>query len=131
MIPKGSIRIENRDSSTLLSLSLSSDGGVPDVVAQNVPSGASVVVALPKTGECVYDVEARFEDWSWSRVPRFDLCKDQTLNVGESSSAASAPAEAVEAVSSPRQRQCQSLHRPRSRRMPSATAKTRRSALLR
>ena len=71
MIPKGSIRIENHDSSTLLSLSLSSDGGDPDVVAQNVPSGASVIVALPKAGECVYDVEARFEDWSWSTVPKF------------------------------------------------------------
>ena len=99
-IPKGSIRIKNRDSSTLLSLSLTSDGGVPDVVARGVRSGASVVVQLPNTGECIYDIEARFEDWSWVRVPSFDLCKDPTLNVGESSSAASAPAKAAEAVSS-------------------------------
>ena len=55
----------NRDSSTLVSLSLSNNGGDPDVVAQNVPSGASVIVALPKSGVCVYDVEARFEDWSY------------------------------------------------------------------
>lgn len=83
MIPKGSIRVANRDRSTLVSVLLSNDGFDPDVVAQNVPSGVWVIVALPKPDVCVYDVEARFEDWSWITVPSFDLCKDRTLNIGD------------------------------------------------
>jgi hypothetical protein len=82
-IPKGSIRIKNSDSSTLLSVSLASKGDDPDVVAQSVPSGRSVIVPLPKAGECVYDIEGKFEDWSSVSVPGVDLCKDQTLNIGE------------------------------------------------
>lgn len=95
-IRTGHIRIENHEASTLLSLSLAAGDNEPNVVATGVPSGGSVVVALPKAGKCVYDIKASFEDWSWVQASGLDLCKDKTLKLGESAKKApSAPARAA------------------------------------
>jgi hypothetical protein len=120
-IPKGSIRIVNHDSSTLVSLALSKDGLDSDTIAQNVPSGGSVVVALPNADECVYDVEASFEDWSYLTEPSFDLCKDQTLNIGENPSAPAKPTATAPSASA---KTVAALH-PSGEEKPPVAAKTR------
>ena len=120
-IPKGSIRIVNHDSSTLVSLALSNNGLDSDTIAQNVPSGGSVVVALPNPDECVYDVEASFEDWSFLSVPAFDLCQDQTLNIGENPSAPAKPTAVPPAAST---KTVAALH-PAGEEKPPAASKTR------
>ena len=66
-----------------MSLTLAIRGETPHLVAQIVASGASVTVALPEAGKCVYDVKGEFADNYGTSLPGFDLCKNPTLKFAE------------------------------------------------